>query len=180
MNAVDKLMAVFLLTLVSISCVLVAAFILGERPELELGHGVRHPQLPAMMQGGDGAARHGHILELGWAFGVLIVIAMTLCLALGMAEQARVGRALLPVLGCGLLGVAVISLLMHAYKQSLGEEELRLLFGLPLPTAWLLGVWFYPVAYVAVFFAFFRRSYFTVDAEKRFERLSAEREDTAD
>lgn len=148
-------------------CVVLALWL--AQPEPAAGHGVAHPDLASMDQGGD-PQRHAGRLWLGWLFGSLQIVLFVACLRLGVKPGQT--SSWLFVLAGGVY-VAAFSLLMIAYAN--GTAGSRFVLGYPLPTALLVyGLW--PVAFLfVVLYVFKYRSWiYSPEDARRFAALKAE------
>ena len=106
--------------------------------------GATHPQFLSMDHGGSGPRRHGPVLGLAWAFGILQLALVVGCLALGV-RRARV-RA--PLAAAGLVLAVIVTMMVVSYRGYLTDPSAAFL-ALPVPTAWFLYA-FWPAQFLVV------------------------------
>ncbi len=145
-------------------------------PESEGVGGYPHDEFASMRQGGSGAARHGGILALGWAFGVLTILNFVLLVGFGGRHDGRLGSFGWPLAVAFIAYAGVFSWIIAAYRQYLVDPGGPLVLGFPLPSALMLYV-LYPVSMILnVYFAVgFRRWVLTEEDEARYRELVARR-----
>ena len=140
------------------------------------GHGTQHVQFETMDQGGSGQQRHGHILVLGWSFGVLQIATFVGCLALGARRKERLGRLKWAFVVGGLLYAAEFSAIFVSYHRFLQQADPSFLGPFPAPTTWLLvGLWAAPLYFVLLYVITFDRNILTADDFEKFQQLLAAR-----
>lgn len=141
-------------------------------PEPEGVGGSRHPEYSTMQQGGSGAARHGSILGVGWAFGALSIVIFVLIIVFACRRPDQFRQAAPYFLASFLIYLAVFTWLVVAYSQHMDEPTARLYLGFPLSTAIMLYL-FFPVsiAFNVLFVVGFRRWVLIEEDEARFEHL---------
>ena len=99
--------------------------------------GATHPRFPSMDHGGSGPRRHGPVLGLAWAFGILQLALVVGCLALGV----RRGRMRARLAAGGLVVALILTMMVVSYRGYLDDPDAAFL-ALPVPTAWFLyGFW---------------------------------------
>lgn len=131
--------------------------------------GTTHPRFPSMDHGGSGRRRHGPVLGLAWAFGILQLALVVGCLALGVRRR-RV-RAPLAAAG-GVLGF-VVTMMVVSYRGHLADPAAAFL-ALPVPTAWFLyGFWPAQFLVVGIYVLLFDRAVVTPEDMARFRALVA-------
>ena len=116
----------------------------GGSVEVVSASGATHPRFPSMDHGGSGPGRHGPVLALAWAFGILQLALVVGCLALGVRrERMRAGLA-----AGGLVLALIVTMMVVSYGGYLDDPDAAFL-ALPVPTAWFLyGFW--PAQFLAV------------------------------
>jgi hypothetical protein len=141
-------------------------------PALEGLGGYPHDELGTLRRGGSGVDRHGGILGLGWAFGVITLLNVTLLVAFGARQGERLRGLAKPLIAGFLANAAVFSWMMLAYADYLVEPGGALILGFPLPSAILLYL-FYPLSAIFnVYFVIgFRRWVLTEEDEARYQEL---------
>lgn len=184
MSGLPKILFALLLAM----CALVGAVLsIQETPFIEAsevgamvksaqGHGTAHAEFKTMKIGGSGEARHGRILWLGWAFGLLQICFFIGLLALS-SERRDGSQSMLRSLGAGLLLYSgVFTVLIVSYSQFMVEDSPDLVMGLPRPTAWMIyGLWTVPVWFLILYIKAFKQSIWTEDDQTRFERIIEEK-----
>ena len=142
----------------------------GEPPN---ARGVDHPEYSMLLRGDPGAGRHERILVAGWVAGLLVLAFSVALLAWGYRRQRRM--TLLLVAGF-VLQAALFTIVVVAYARSLQEPVPQLWWALPVPTAWLVYLfWPAQLVYVVLFVATFDRWYWTADDERRLREIVADR-----
>jgi hypothetical protein len=183
-----KLSAVMGLTCLGLSLVLLAMFVLEERPSVEstdetgstttvyLGHGQAHPEHESMLVGGSGAERGGHIWGLALAYGTLQLAFFTCCMWLGVRRNGVVGRAGWFIgAGAVIYFVAFVGLTL-SYRGYMAADTLSTFGSLPKPTAWMLyGVAPIPFLFLLVFVLGFRQYVWDEESERTLARIVAEK-----
>ena len=133
--------------------------------------GAAHPRFPSMDHGGSGPGRHGPVLWLAWAFGILQLALVVGCLALG-APRARVRARL--VAG-GLVLAAIVTMMVVSYSDYLADPGAAFL-DLPVPTAWFLyGFWPAQFLVVGLYVLLFDREIVTGRDLEQFRAIVARR-----
>ena len=142
----------------------------GEPPT---ARGVGHPEYPMLLRGDSGAGRHERVLVAGWAAGVLILAFSVALLAWGYRRQRRMA---VPLAAGFILQAALFTVVIVAYARWMHEPAPQLWWALPVPTAWLVYL-FWPAQFVFVilFVATFDQSYWTPDDERRLREIVAGR-----
>lgn len=127
-------------------------------PETRGGHGFAHPEHPGMFQVPSGEIRHGDVLWLGWAFGILQIAFYVGLMALG-ARKGNDLRGLGQPLLWGALAYAVTwTILFLTYNDYLTDPAPELFLGLPIPTAIFLYVFYpLPLLFVVLFISGYKR-----------------------
>ena len=169
--------------LVGLCLVTGAAFVIEETPyqdvpaagggieRMRAGHGVTHPAFASMDHGGSGAERHGPILWLAWAFGLLQLALIFGCLMLGLRPA---GRARYPLAACGVLLGVLFTMMVVAYRGYLDTAAPLPFLALPAPTAWFLyGFWPAQFLVVALYARVFRHAVLTDEQSARFRAILA-------
>lgn len=138
----------------------------GERP---VAAGGAHPRFPSMDHGGSGRRRHGPILGLAWAFGILQLALVVGCLALGVGHR----RMRAPLAAAGLVLALIVTLMVVSYRGHLADPEAAFL-ALPIPTAWFLYA-FWPAQFLVVglYVLLFDRAVVTPHDLARFREILA-------
>ncbi|HIG30520.1 MAG TPA: hypothetical protein EYQ50_23075 [Verrucomicrobiales bacterium] len=141
------------------------------------GHGMTHPQFETMKIGGSGEARHGRILWLGWAFGLIQICFFVALLALG-SNSSKAQPSILKPLGVGfLLYAGVFTLMIASYHHFMLSDSKDLILGLPRPTAWMIyGLWTAPVWFIGLYISTFKRLIWSDNDQKQFNRILEMRE----
>ncbi len=137
--------------------------------------GFAHAKFADMHQGGDGQARHGDVLSLGWVFGLLEIAVFVTCLALGARRGGKLGAMTVPLFVGGILMASVFSGLLWAYRSFLSASEPAFLGPFPAPTALLvIGMWAAPLVFVVLYVVAFDRWIVTNEDLAALEKLVAE------
>ncbi len=146
----------------------------------ETGQPGPHPEFSTMQRGGDGAVRHGHVFWIGAAMGILMVVFICACLALGMSRNGKAGPARLPMLLSTAPFVLIFVGLFTSYREFMTAGGGPLVWGLPAPTAWMLyGAWMFPLVFVVVFLIYFDRWFVRpADLERLRKAVAQRREET--
>lgn len=143
-------------------------------PEPPGGHGAPHPEYSSMLHGGDGAARHGPVLWLGWGIGVLEILFFVACMALGARKGDSLRGLGLPLVAAAAVYIAVWTCLIVSYQSYMTVPDPTLYLALPAPTAWMLYVmWPIPLIFVCLFVFGFRRWVLSEEDEVKFRRIVA-------
>lgn len=143
--------------------------------EIPIGHGIEHPQFPTMQMGADGEARHSRILWVGWLFGLCQIVLFIAALALGMRKENGLGPVKLPLVIGGVIFACIFTMLIYTYRGYMLGDSTGLIFGVPVPTAWMLyGIWLFPVYFVLLYMRAFDSWYLTGADRQRFDGLLAE------
>lgn len=138
----------------------------GARPGAS---GAAHPRFPSMDHGGSGPRRHGPVLGLAWAFGILQLALVVGCLALGVRRR----RARVPLAAAGLVLGLIVTMMVVSYRGHLADPDAAFL-SLPVPTAWFLyGFWPAQFLVVGIYVLLFDRAVVTPDDVARFRALVA-------
>ncbi|TNE62347.1 MAG: hypothetical protein EP335_12185 [Alphaproteobacteria bacterium] len=137
--------------------------------------GLAHPTIAGMRLGGDGLARLGSIGDAPFYFQIAVILLATFMLAMGVAPKRRTRGFWLFLAGGALIAFIVWASLYLGYKHYLLTGETGLFFGVPVPTAWMLGGVWGSFALFDIFYAVaFRRYFLHPDDERDFEALVAE------
>ncbi len=154
------------------------AVVMGSMGEPSTAQGTAHPQYPTLLQGDPGVARHERILLAGWACGVLVLAFSAALLAWGFRRNERSGWPAWAVAAGFILQAGLFSVAMLAYARYMRDPSPPLWWALPVPTAWLVYVfWPAQLVFVALFVATFDRWFWTPLDEARFRGIvSARRE----
>jgi hypothetical protein len=183
-----KLSVVMGLTCLGLSLVLLAMFVVEERPSVEstdaagnpttvyLGHGQVHPEHELMLIGGSGADRGEAIWGLGFVYGALQLVFFTCCLLLGVRRNGTVGRAGWFIgAGAGIY-LAVFAALMLSYRNYMAADALSTFGAVPGPTAWMLyAVGLAPLVFLFVFVLGFRQYIWDDESERALQRIVADK-----
>lgn len=133
--------------------------------------GVLHPEIGAMLRGGDGLARHGPILGAVWLFGLLVIALFVTLLIFGVRRHGTVGPAGRALAAGGALYAATFCALMWTYRAWLHDPSDRQLFSFPVPSAWMLyGISALPLVFVALYVLRFDRWILPPDELEAFVR----------
>ena len=131
--------------------------------------GATHPRFPSMDHGGSGPGRHGPVLWLAWAFGILQLALVVGCLALGV----RRGRMRTRLAAGGLVLALIVTMMVVSYRGYLDDPDAFFL-ALPVPTAWFLyGFWPAQFLVVALYVLLFDREIVTRRDVDRFREIRA-------
>jgi hypothetical protein len=165
-----KLTGLMGLICLGLSLVLLATFVIEERPAVEsidadgnattayLGHGQAHPELETLLIGGPGAERGQHIWVLALLFGALQIAFFVCCMLLGVRRNGVIGPAGKFIIGGGAIYLLIFAALMFSYRSYMNADPLDLVGSLPPPTAWMLyAMWTVPLLFLLVFVLGFRR-----------------------
>jgi len=133
--------------------------------------GATHARFASMDHGGSGAQRHGPVLGLAWAFGILQIALVVGCLALGV----RGGRVRARLAAGGLVLALIVTMMVVSYRSYLADPDPAFL-ALPVPTAWFLyGFWPAQFLAVALYVLLFDREIVTRHDLDRFREILARR-----
>ncbi len=133
--------------------------------------GAAHARFPSMDHGGSGPRRHGPVLVLGWAFGILQLALVVGCLALGV----RRGRMRARLVSGGLVLALIVTMMVVSYRVYLDDPAAEFL-ALPVPTAWFLyGFWPAQFLIVGLYVLRFDREIVTRRDLDRFREILARR-----
>ena len=133
--------------------------------------GAVHPRFPSMDHGGSGPRRHGPILGLAWAFGILQLALVVGCLALGVGRR----RMRAPLAAAGLVLALIVTMMVVSYRGHLADPDAAFL-ALPIPTAWFLyGFWPAQFLVVGLYVLLFERAVVTRQDMARFREILARR-----
>ena len=133
--------------------------------------GATHPRFPSMDHGGSGPRRHGPVLGLAWAFGILQLALVVGCLALGVRHD----RVRAPLAAAGLLLALIVTMMVVSYRGFLADPAAAFL-ALPVPTAWFLyGFWPAQFLVVGLYILLFDRVIVTPRDMARFREILARR-----
>ncbi|MEM8993457.1 MAG: hypothetical protein AAGF23_01570 [Acidobacteriota bacterium] len=156
------------------------------RPAAPGSFGIPHPDFATMLRGGDGVARHGHLLWLGWAIGAAQIVLFAVMMALGARRgpscDGDVSGGGLRGLGWPLAAVTagclgVWTLLMVTYAGYLEDPDPGLVMALPAPTATMIyALWALPVLFAVLYVAGFRRWVYSPADQAAFEALVRKRQ----
>ena len=131
--------------------------------------GATHPRFPSMDHGGSGPRRHGPVLALAWAFGILQLALVVGCLALGV----RRGRMRARLAAGGLVLAVIVTMMVVSYRGYLADPHAAFL-ALPVPTAWFLyGFWPAQFLVVGLYVLLFDREIVTRRDLDRFREILA-------
>lgn len=145
----------------------------GSGPDGSIGavsaSGAPHPRFPSMDHGGSGSRRHGPVLVLAWAFGILQLALVVGCLALGVRRRRM--RAGLAAGGFAL--ALIVTMMVVSYRGYLADPD-RAFLALPVPTAWFLyGLWPAQFLVVGLYVLLFSREVVTRQDLDRFREILA-------
>ena len=188
-----KLSHLLFAILLAMCVVIVATFVIGETPSVDviseqtgeasrtqLGHGFPHPKFATMQSGGSGgsgAVRHGRILWFGWAFGMLQIALFVALVAYGGQRNGRLGPLKVPILVGGILYAATFTAMVYAYQGYMLEKTHPIFLSLPVPTAWMIyGVWPIPLVFMFLYMFTFDSWIFRAEDMTRFEEILAEKQ----
>ena len=148
-------------------------------PEVPNSHGLDHPEIGDMKQGGPGAERHARIGWPAWAFGSLQIVFFVTCLALGLKDLQRSGKWL--IVG-GLIYLAVFTWMVVADRHYALSSSSSLYWSFPAPTAVMLfGLCTTPLFFVILYIVKFDRWILRPADLKAFrDSLASAQEDKAD
>lgn len=139
--------------------------------EITAAAGTVHPRFPSMDHGGSGPRRHGPILGLAWAFGILQLALVVGCLALGVGRR----RMRAPLAAAGLVLALIVTMMVVSYRGHLADPDAAFL-ALPIPTAWFLyGFWPAQFLVVGLYVLLFDRVVVTRHDMARFREILARR-----
>lgn len=131
--------------------------------------GTTHPRFLSMDHGGSGARRHGPVLGLAWAFGVLQLALVVGCLALGVRRDRVRAR----LAAGGLVLALIVTMMVVSYRGYLADPDASFL-ALPVPTAWFLyGFWPAQFLVVGLYVLLFDREIVTRRDLDRFREIVA-------
>jgi hypothetical protein len=144
----------------------------GQSDVIVAGHGIPHPSIATMQQGGDGEQRYAPIRAATWVFAVCMVVFFTALLALASRRQ-QTNRLQATLLWTGCL-VHLFSMvgMLRSYEAYLFDAAPSLYAGFPAPTAWMLYVlWPAPLWFVVLYVIGFDRWTFRPEDELAFQEL---------
>ena len=169
-----KLAWIMFILLLGMCVALAAAFIIGEIPN---GHGFNHSRIPNMQQGGSGIERHGNIIWIGLAFGLLQVAFFVACIALGAQRKGELGAVKRPLLTGALVYGAVFTGLVLTYRAYATEGEHMLFVIFPPPTAFMIyGLWTVPFFFLLLYMRNFNRWIYRPEDHEKFQKLIESRQ----
>ena len=122
-------------------------------------------------------SRHIIMPQVGSVSWLLIPLAFSIALlAWGYRRQERLRRMAVPLAAGFILQEALFTVVIVAYARWMHEPAPQLWWALPVPTAWLVYL-FWPAQFVFVvlFVATFDQSYWTPDDERRLRKIVADR-----
>ena len=134
-----------------------------------------HPEAASLLQSTGGLADQPETLWLGYAFGLLVLGLMAVCVWIGLRKK-ETGTPLTRWMMIGFGGYALVFTgLTLTYARYTGNAEVPFFGGFPLPTAWMVyGIWFFPLILVGLYMAMFDRWVLTEDDQARFQALVEE------
>ena len=125
-----------------------------------------------MDAGGPGAARHGPVIAIAWAFAMLQTAFLVGCLAFGVRRRERVGPIGWRLAACGAGLAGILTVMVLTYATYMASPAPGLVLGLPVPTAWFLYVlWPFEFAFVLVFVLAFRAAVVDDETLARFRAI---------
>jgi len=140
--------------------------------EVKASHGIPHPSISTMLQGGDGSARYSPVRIATWVFAVCMISIFCSLLVLSSRKEARYGWMSRLLWIGGALHLACMIGLMLCYESYLSDPDPRLHAAFPAPTAWMLYVlWPVPLFYVFLYVLTFDRWTFRPEDEQAFAAL---------
>jgi hypothetical protein len=183
-----KLTSVMGLLCLCLSIVLLATFLIEERPSIEsidesgnvttayLGHGQPHPEFDTLLLGGSGLERGENVLWLGAIFGLLQITFFVCCLLLGVRRRGVIGPAGRYIAaGAAFYGLAFVGLIL-SYRGFMLDDTLITFGSVPLPTAWMLyAVAPIPLLFLLIFVFRFREFIWDEDSERQLAQIVADR-----
>ena len=145
----------------------------GPEPDAGAGavsaSGATHQRFPSMDHGGSGPRRHGPVLGLAWAFGILQLALVVGCLALGVRRDRVRAR----LVAGGLVLALIVTMMVVSYGGYLDDPDASFL-ALPVPTAWFLyGFWPAQFLVVGLYVLLFDREIVTPRDLGRFREILA-------
>jgi hypothetical protein len=152
----------------------------GTTKRVIMSHGYTHEKYPTMHYGGPGAERHAVTLWVGWAFAIVNVLFYVGCLLLGVSRRGSSGPLKVPFIVGGIIFSGIFTALIFSYRGYMNEETHALFLSFPKPTAWMLiGVWWFPLYFMAVYYRHFDQWYFTREDQQRLDEIIANRQQAA-
>ena len=137
--------------------------------------GMPHESVPLIKVGGDGAVRLSAIGRAPFYFQVSTIFLGVSLLYMGVAKHRRDTRFRLLMTGGTVFALFVWYKLYTGYEAYLATGNTDIIFGFPVPTAWLLGgIWGSFFVFDLIFVIFFRAYFWPRDDEAAFEALVAE------
>lgn len=137
--------------------------------------GMAHESIAELKVGGDGAARLATIGRAPFYFQISTIFLGVSLLYMGVSEHRRDRRFRVLMAGGTVFALFVWYKLYTGYEAYLATGETDLVFGFPVPTAWLLGgVWGSFFVFDLMFVVFFRDYFWPAEDEAAFEALVAE------
>lgn len=183
-----KLSVVMGLVSLGLALVLLATFVIEERPSIQstdesgnpttvyLGHGQAHPDYATLLAGGSGAERGQHIWWLALVYGELQLAFFVCCMLLGVRRGGTIGPAGRYIVGGGILYFVAFAALMLSYRRYMTAESLSTFGSLPEPTAWMLYVIApLPLLFLFLFVLGFRQYIWDDESERELERIVSEK-----
>ena len=160
-------------TAVIMAVVLVAICLTETVPD---AGGKPHPDYSGLQIGGDGAARLEHIGLLSFSFQCLLLIQITLLSTLGVPERYRTTELLSYMGGSLVLMLLVAWKMFFGHQAFLAAQETDYFFGFPDATAWqTYGTWLSAIPLVLIYSLGFNKFIFSLEDEKKFNALLAEK-----
>tara|TARA_B100001564_G_C20253754_1_gene496126 strand:+ start:52 stop:582 length:531 start_codon:yes stop_codon:yes gene_type:complete len=161
------------LTAIIMAVVLVAICLAETVPD---AGGKPHPDYSGLQIGGDGAARLEHIGLLSFSFQCLLLIQIILLSTLGVPERYRTTELLSYMGGSLVLMLLVAWKMFFGHQAFLATQETDYFFGFPDATAWqTYGTWLSAIPLVLIYSLGFNKFIFSLEDEKKFNALLAEK-----
>ncbi|MEL6922925.1 MAG: hypothetical protein AAFO94_02680 [Bacteroidota bacterium] len=165
----------FLLLLLAMLALIAALWIL---PPLEMATGMDHPEFATMRHSGTSVAADTSVKWLSYFFGLGIIGIWTCCLLVGAYKTAfAVRRKIYRAIGIGIaIYVLVYTIMLFLYWQYAAGSTLTIVVGLPIPTAWMVYVFWFTPALITLLYIFKFDTYVLTGAElEQFQQIVAAR-----
>lgn len=182
-----KLSVVMGLICLGLTAVVLAMFLIEERPAVETidaagnvttvyaGHGQAHPEYDTLLVGGSGAERGERIWWLGFAFGLLELALFVTCMLLGVRRNGVIGPAGRFIAACAFVYLLAFVALMFSYRGYMTADALTTFGSFPAPTAWMVyAVGLVPLVFLLVFVLGFRDFIWDDESERKLAQIVEE------
>lgn len=142
--------------------------------------GVPHASIPAMQVGNDGAARLEHIGSYAFIFQALLLLLIICLCTLGIPKKNRSNTLYLYMTASYAFSLLVWWQMYFGHQEYLATKETAFFMGFPIATAWqMYGTWLSAIPLILIYTLGFNKFIYTKDDAEAFEKLLAEKTDSA-